>query len=263
MARFFTLCSSSSGNSTYIGTHSHGVLIDAGTNNKQLLLSLSAAGISPESVKAVFVTHEHTDHTGALRVFASNRNIPVYATGGTLAGLLDCGVLNGKFPYNKLLGESVEIAEDIQVTSFKTSHDSRESCGYKITLPDRKIAVATDTGYVSDEMLDTLSDCDMVLIESNYDEDMLDYGPYPPYLKARIRSKTGHLSNHDCAEAVCNLFERGVRRFVLGHLSRENNTPERAFSCTNSALKRMGAVEGRDYILKVAPVGKMDKIITL
>lgn len=263
MARFFTLCSSSSGNSTYIGTHSHGVLIDAGLNNKQLLLAMAAAGIDPEGIKAVFVTHEHTDHTGALRVFASNRNVPVYATGGTLAGLLDSGVINGKFPYNKLLGESVEVSEDIVVSSFRTSHDSRESCGYKIILPDRKIAVATDTGYVSDEMLDVLSDCDMVLIESNYDEDMLEYGPYAPPLKARIRSKTGHLSNHDCAEAVCNLFERGVRRFVLGHLSRENNTPERAFSCTNAALKRMGAVEGRDYILKVAPVGKMDKIITL
>lgn len=262
MARFFTLCSSSGGNSTYIGTHEHGVLIDAGTNNKQLLLSLSSVGISPESIKAVFVTHEHTDHTAALRVFASARQTPVYATGGTLAGLLDGGIINGKFPYEKLISENIRI-EDMIISHFRTSHDSRESCGYKITLPDRKIAVATDTGFVSDEMLDVLSDCDMVLIESNYDEDMLDYGPYPPYLKARIRSESGHLSNHDCAEAVCNLFNRGVRRFVLGHLSRENNTPERAFACTNAALKRMGAVEGKDYILKVAPVGRMDKIITL
>lgn len=261
MARFCTLCSSSSGNSTYIGTASYGILIDAGTNNKQLLLAMQRAGIEPESIKAVFVTHEHSDHIGALRVFASARKLPVYATGGTLSGLLNQGVLNGKFPHEKILSSGVTVG-DIHVSSFKTSHDSKESCGYKIELPDRRIGVATDTGVFTEEIFSALSDCELVLLESNYDEQLLDFGGYPPPLKARIRSATGHLSNPDCADAACRLLESGVRRFVLGHLSRDNNTPDRALSCTRSALRRMGAEDGRDFLIQTAPVSNMEGFIT-
>ena len=135
MARFCTLCSSSSGNCTYVGTASEGVLIDAGTNNKQLCLSFDRVGLSPDSVKAIFVTHEHTDHVGALRVFASKRKIPVYATGGTLSGLLGQGIIDGKFPYEKLMPDGVSIG-NMHISYFPTSHDAKESCGYIIELPD-------------------------------------------------------------------------------------------------------------------------------
>ncbi len=260
MARFSTLCSSSGGNSCYVGTASSGVLIDAGTNNKQLLLSMEQSGISPDAVKAVFVTHEHDDHVSGLRVFATRKNIPVYATGGTLSGLLGKGIIDGKFQYEKIMPEGVTVG-DMHISYFPTSHDAKESCGYKIILPDKTVGICTDTGKMTGEIIRNLSDCDLVLIESNYDETLLDFGPYPPYLKARIRSEHGHLSNNVCAETVGELLEAGVRRFVLGHLSRENNTPDRAFSCTNSYLKRMGAEQGRDYILEVAPVGSMGKYI--
>ena len=109
MARFCTLCSSSSGNSTYIGTASEGILIDAGISNKQLCLAMENAGLSPDSVKAVFVTHEHTDHISGIKVFAGKRNIPVYATGGTLAGLMNLGLLDGRFPYEKLMPDGVTV----------------------------------------------------------------------------------------------------------------------------------------------------------
>ncbi len=261
MARFCTLCSSSSGNSAYVGTASYGVLIDAGTNNKQLLLSMERAGISPDSIKAVFLTHEHTDHVGALRVFASARKIPVYATGGTLSGLMSTDILNGKFPYEKIMPDGVDIG-DIHISYFPTSHDAKESCGYKIILPDRTVGICTDTGKITGEIMRNLGECDLVLLESNYDDDLLDFGPYPPSLKARIRSDFGHMSNKLCASTARELLEMGVRRFVLGHLSRENNTPDRAFSCTNSTLKHTGALQGRDYLLQVAPVSNMDKFIT-
>lgn len=260
MARFCTLCSSSGGNSTYIGTATEGILIDAGTNCKQLCLAMNNAGLSPDSVKAIFVTHEHSDHVSGLRVFASGRNIPVYATGGTLSGLMKDGVLNGKFPYEKLMPQGKTVG-NMHISWFPTSHDAKESCGYVIELPDRKVGICTDTGKVTGDILRNLSDCDLVLLESNYDETLLDFGSYPPQLKARIRSEIGHMSNPLCADTARQLFLSGVRRFVLGHLSRENNTPDRAFSCTNSVLKHTGAVAGQDYILDVAPVGGMDKYI--
>lgn len=261
MARFCTLCSSSSGNCTYIGTASEGIIIDAGTNNKQLCLAFERVGLSPDSVKAIFITHEHTDHISALKVFASKRGIPVYATGGTLSGLLKLGIINGKFPCEKLLPGGVTVG-NMHISHFNTFHDAKESCGYVVELPDRKVGVCTDTGKVSGDILRALSDCDLVLLESNYDNDMLDFGPYSPALRARIRSDIGHLSNSLCADTARQLLESGVRRFILGHISRENNTPDRAFSCTNSLLKRTGAEIGRDYLLEVAPVSNMDKFIT-
>lgn len=260
MARFCTLCSSSSGNSTYVGTADKGVLIDCGMNNKQLTLALENVGLSPDSIKAIFVTHEHDDHISALRVFAGKRKIPVYATGGTLSGMLGKGIIDGSFPYEIMPENGVHI-DDLHIYNFYTSHDAKEPCGYKIILPDRTVGVCTDTGVISGEVLRTLSDCDLVLIESNYDETLLDFSSYTLALKGRIRSEIGHLSNSCCAEAVRELFEMGVRRFVLGHLSRENNSPDRAFSCVNSVLKRTGAVKDVDYTLEVAPVGSMDKYI--
>ena len=262
MARFCTLCSSSSGNATYIGTATYGILIDAGLNCKQLTLAMNRVGIDPDAVKAIFVTHEHGDHTGALQVFAAKNKLPVYATGGTLAGLANLNILDGRFPCEKIMERGVDIG-DIHVSYFRTSHDAKESCGYRVELPDRTVGVATDTGKMTGEILRGLDGCDLVLLESNYDQDMLDHGPYPPPLKARIRSEVGHLSNDDCAETVCELLEMNVRRFVLGHLSQHNNTPDRAYACTHSALKRMGAVQDRDYTLQIAPVKEMARYIIL
>ena len=252
MARFATLCSSSRGNATYIGTAAYGILVDAGSNTKQLEIAMRDMGLEPSSVKAIFVTHEHTDHIGALRVFAARYHTPVYASEGTYRALERGGYLTGKFEAYSM-DAPVDIG-GIGVTMFHTSHDSRESTGYRIALPDRTVGVCTDTGVITPEIRQQLNGCDLVLLESNHDRNMLEFGPYPYPLKLRIRADTGHLSNDACAEEAQALLQSGTRRFVLGHLSLENNTPERAYACTNAALQKLGAQENSDYILQVAPV---------
>lgn len=261
MARFCTLCSSSSGNSTYIGTGGGGILIDAGTNAKRLVMAMESVNIVPESIRGIFITHEHNDHIGALRVFANKYKVPVFASKGTLESLDRAGHLKGDFESFVMSPDGVEVY-GMEIKSFRTSHDSAESCGYTVTMPDeRRISVVTDTGVITRDTVDKVTGSDLILLESNHDKNMLNSGPYPYYLKQRILSSEGHLSNDDCAKAACHFINTGTTRLVLGHLSRENNTPYKAFEKTNLALGEMGAVAGIDYELQIAPEGVGERMV--
>lgn len=252
MARFCPLYSSSSGNCTYIGSSSGGILIDIGISAKRTFGSLWDLGVDVESIAAVFITHEHSDHVSGLRVFASKYNKPVYATPGTLSALEKAGILNGKFEAEPVSERGIE-AGGMLVKPFKTSHDSRESCGYTIAMPDgKKIAVATDLGVMTEEVFYSIQGCDLVMLESNHDIDMLKNGEYPFFLKERILSDKGHLSNEICAQTAVRLLEKGTTRLVLGHLSKQNNLPRLAFDATFSALSSIGAKKDSDYLLNVA-----------
>lgn len=251
MARFCSLFSSSSGNSTFISSASTSILVDAGVSAKRMVKALTDREIDPKTIGGIFITHEHIDHVNAVRILATNNGIPVYATEGTLEALEESGVLNGKFPVNVVPEEGVAVG-DLFIKSFKTPHDSRESCGYTVTLPDgQKAAIATDIGHMTEEIMQNLKGSGLVMLESNHDEGMLRNGPYPYYLKRRILSDVGHLSNNACAEAVTELLKSGTVRFFLGHLSRDNNFPALAYETSASALKTIGAVEGRDFFLEV------------
>lgn len=251
MARFCSLFSSSSGNSTFISSASTSILVDAGVSAKRMVKALTDREIDPKTIGGIFITHEHIDHVNAVRILATNNGIPVYATEGTLEALEESGVLNGKFPVNVMPEEGVAVG-DLFIKSFKTPHDSRESCGYTVTLPDgQKAAIATDIGHMTEEIMQNLKGSGLVMLESNHDEGMLRNGPYPYYLKRRILSDVGHLSNNACAEAVTELLKSGTVRFFLGHLSRDNNFPALAYETSASALKTIGAVEGRDFFLEV------------
>lgn len=259
VARFCPLFSGSSGNSIYVGTSESGVLIDVGMNAKQTTLALERVGIDPQSIKAIFITHEHSDHIRGLKVFASRNGAQVFTSKGTLEALNDSGILNGKFKASEI--ESGVEVDGMQITAFNTPHDSRESVGYIITLPDgRKAGIVTDLGVVTEEVMSAITGCDLVLIESNHDIKMLQNGAYPYYLKRRILSEIGHLSNDGCAQAVTQLIKTGTTRFVLGHLSRENNIPQLAYQNTYSALTEVGAKEGQDFLLSVAPRDNQSKI---
>ncbi|MCM1365292.1 MAG: MBL fold metallo-hydrolase [Faecalibacterium sp.] len=261
MARFCSLFSSSSGNSTFIGSSKTGILIDAGVSAKRMKNALLDRNIDPSAISAIFVTHEHSDHIKGIRIIASNYNIPVYATEGTLQGLEEAEILNGKFPFYVMPQEGVEIG-DLFVKPFKTPHDSNESCGFTIELPDeRKAAVATDIGHITNEIMNSIIGCDLVMLESNHDVGMLENGPYPYYLKRRILSDTGHLSNEVCADVASQLIERGTTRLFLGHLSTENNMPELAYQTSYAAIYETGAVLNRDYMLTVNPKENLEDVI--
>ncbi len=261
MARFCNLFSSSSGNCTYIGTPSCGILIDAGTSAKRIEQALKNIGVEPSSICAMFITHEHSDHIGGLRVFASRYHTDVYASGGTLNALDEKNCLDGDFePY--IMGTGAVEVCGMSVNAFHTSHDSAESLGFYIETPDnRKITVATDTGVVTEDMYKAFFGSDLILLESNHDLHMLETGPYDISLKRRIKSKTGHLSNDDCSKTVKLLVSNGTTRLLLGHLSEENNLPSLAYSTAKAALDEIGAKENKDYILKVAPPVNMEKLL--
>lgn len=261
MARFSSLSSSSSGNCAYVGSAESGILIDAGVSAKQISQKLDCIGVNPVGIGAIFVTHEHSDHVRGLRVFASKYNIPVYATQGTVNALESSCIANGSFDIRVIGFEGVEINGQY-IRPFHTSHDSAESCGYLVTTSDeRRIAFATDTGIITPETREAVTGCDMILAESNHDIGMLRNGSYPYMLKRRILSEKGHLSNVDCSNFITELIKSGTTRFVLGHLSKENNIPELAYQTTKSALDCIGAVQFKDYILKVADSDNIETVV--
>lgn len=252
MARFCPLFSGSSGNCTYIGAGGGGILIDAGVSAKRIETALNEREIDPRSIQAIFVTHEHSDHVSGLRVLVKRYGYTVYASAGTLDALLDDGVLREGASMQVISDDGVE-AGGMYIHAFHTSHDSRESLGYRIHTPDERwMAVATDMGHMTDEVRCALHGCDLVQIESNHDVRMLENGGYPYFLKRRILADTGHLSNEACAAELPELAKSGVTRFWLAHLSSENNLPELAHATSYAALCGAGLTENVDFQLRVA-----------
>lgn len=252
MSKICPLYSGSTGNSTYIGTKSGSILIDVGASFKGITEKLSLADAAPEEILAVAITHEHSDHVKGLKTFLNKTSAKLIASKTTLETLIQSGLVPPKTETIALDDTKIEIA-DMQLSRFDTSHDCVGSSGYSIILPDnKKVAICTDLGIVTDSVKEALLGSDLVLLESNHDVEMLKKGPYPPHLKVRILSDKGHLSNSLCAEELKALLQGGTKRFILGHLSQHNNTPLLARSSAEAALIDLGAAAGRDYILTVA-----------
>jgi len=249
----YPLCSSSKGNATYLGSRERGILIDAGLSLREFGRQLAMNDIPASAVQAIFVTHEHSDHIGGLSAIAGALKIPIYSSRETLTALLKKDCLPPRSTAFEIRLRDVDVA-GLSVHAFATPHDSARSCGYRVTFPTGKTAcICTDLGCVTDEVEENLEGSGCVLLESNYDEEMLESGPYPLFLKERILSPRGHLSNHECAQTLVRLFNSGTTKFFLGHLSEQNNRPEIAYASALSQLVKTGAVLSEDYILKVAP----------
>ncbi len=262
MLRYCSLFSGSGGNSTYVGTADAGILIDAGVSAKRIECALRQRDIDPRSIRVVLVTHEHIDHIAGLRVLCKRYGWPLIASGGTLSAMVEGDKINaGHRLYCIEDAQTVTIA-NLSVSAFATPHDSRASLGYRISDDGgMSIAVATDMGYITASVKAAITGAQLVHIESNHDITMLRNGPYPYPLKQRIEGERGHLSNAACAELLPHLLQNGAERFVLAHLSEENNRPSLARQSAAAALADVGAVEGTDYLLDVAaPIGQQPLI---
>ena len=263
MARFCSLFSGSSGNCTYIGSGQSGILIDAGVSAKRIREALAARDVDLSSIQGIFVTHEHSDHIAGVRVLAKQCGCPVYASKGTFLGMEKANAL----PETKIsalsAGESVDVG-DLQITAFATPHDTPESTGYAVETADgTRLAVATDMGELLPTVFDVLRECDVVLLESNHDVQMLRTGPYPLFLQERILGRRGHLSNAACAAALPALVSAGVSQIILGHLSDHNNTPSLALDTSRNALAEAGINVGRDVRLSVAAKVSSEDILRI
>ena len=253
----YTLASSSKGNSVYVRLDNDEILIDAGISCKRLSEALRSLGTDISRIKAVFVTHEHSDHVAGLETLAKKYKIPIHITEPSARAYLSAktaSVAGTAIIHPILYTEQVGA---LTVRSFATPHDSAASVGYIVTdgTPEHTLALATDIGTLTDEVSDALIGCENVILESNHDENMLLCGDYPYELKRRILSDTGHLSNEAAAAFVSRLAASGTKRILLAHLSQDNNLPELAYhSC-------LTVLEGSDVFLDVAAPSTPTKLI--
>ena len=227
-----TLCSGSKGNCTVVKYRDTAILIDAGRSTKYIKTALASADLAPEDIKAIFLTHSHSDHVSALKVWCSHYHTPVHASEAVCDDVMNkCGdaLISHPVIYEEQVG-------DILVKSFPTDHDVFGSVGYRIEVGGVALGVATDLGHIIEHVKTGLCGCRAAVIESNHDVDMLLRGPYPPELKQRILSRFGHLSNESGAAFARFLADNGAEKLLLAHISEINNTPELAKKASVCAL---------------------------
>ena len=244
--RVTSLASGSSGNATLIQSNSTRLLVDAGIGPRLLAAGLRQYGTTIDALDAVAVTHEHSDHIRGLAP-VRRAGIPIVTTGGTASALeLDTAhrtMIKGL--------DSVSIG-DLTLTALPVSHDAREPVAFVIEHADARILLLTDLGRFDDVYLPWITDADLIILESNHDEELLRRGPYPPHLKRRVASDLGHLSNSVAGGALARALSAraGVPTIWLGHLSDTNNRPLLAVQATVAALGAVG---------KVAPVVALNR----
>ena len=247
----FILSSGSCGNSAFLRHEQTRILIDAGMPLRATQRFLRRIDEELEDVEAIFITHEHGDHIRCAEVISRRCEIPVYMSNGTYRS---ANATVKKIPPERVHlfepGERFTIG-NFEVESVATPHDAAEPVGYVVESVHKRFGVFTDIGYVFPGLIDRVGDLDVLMIESNYDEIMLDDGPYPRQLKERIRGRNGHISNDEAARLVKDHTGDRLRCLVLSHLSEENNHPEVAVTSVKGILG-----EGRTNDLRVIPANR-------
>lgn len=254
MLNFICFGSGSSGNCYYLYTEDGGIVIDTGVGIRTLKKHFSNYGLSLSDIKAILITHDHADHVKSVGSLSSDFFLPVYTTREVHKGIENNYCVRGKIKagYERVItkNETFEIGE-FHITPFHVPHDSTDNVGYKIEFGDITFCIMTDIGYVTDEMKPNIGCANYLVIESNYDREMLLRGTYPAYLKERIMSQKGHLSNHECATALVENATPELKHVWLAHLSEENNHPELARKTIEHELRSNGIIAGKDFELDV------------
>ena len=261
MAYFTTLYSGSSGNCALIRSEDKYLLIDMGKSCRTTLTALKSLGLAVSDCVGILVTHEHSDHVSGLDTFLKKHPVPLYGCADTLDTLASRGTIPPAVEAIPVDGQTLEIGS-FTVTSFPTSHDV-PCVGYRIHTPDGKtMTIATDLGVLTPPVHEALAGCDLVALESNYDLHMLRSGPYPYYLRARIESVRGHLSNDECSAKLLELIQSGCKKFALCHLSQENNTPSLALQTVFTTLGAAGVVPEKDCIVQAQRRNEVSPALT-
>ena len=261
---FCPLFSGSSGNAIFVSAGDTRMLIDAGMPGRAIENALRTIDVLPETLTAIAVTHEHTDHTKGVGILSRKYHIPVYANERTFQAMAKTV---GEIP--KCDRRYFETGEDFYVNDlallpFAISHDAAEPVGYRMYAGGASVAVATDMGKMTKQVFNALSGTQVMVLESNYDPELLMQNPhYSLYLKQRIRSTHGHLSNEDSARCLLALYETGLQHVLLGHLSAENNTPELALSTAVERLSREGIAVNEEITVDIAWRDRVSRMFIL
>ncbi len=249
--RFISLASGSSGNCYYLGTETYGILIDAGIAVRTIKKGLKEHGIMMDTIRAVFITHDHADHIKAVGGLGEKLHIPIYTTHRIHEGI------NRNYCVTEKLHTSVRYLEkshpmqleDFRIESFEVPHDGIDNVGYYIEIDGKAFAFLTDLGEITPIAAQYICKANYLILEANYDEEMLRMGTYSDYLKERIASSTGHMSNADTAKFLADHFTDQLRYIWLCHLSKDNNHPELAYKTVEWKLKEKGIVVGKNVQL--------------
>lgn len=254
MLKLCTLSSGSSGNAVFAEADGTKILIDCGISGKAASDRLCSIGVDPSELSAIIVTHEHIDHIKGVGVLSRRYDLPVYASVGTWNGMI--GTV-GEIPPDNIRyieADTPFSVEEAIIFPFATSHDANESLGFTVSDGKKCLSIATDLGVVDKYVYDSIRASELLVLEANHDENMLLNGPYPPQLKQRIFSDSGHISNKVCGALCGRLLSEGGRekRVLLGHLSQENNTPQIAFDTVRRSVEHAGGRVGGDIFVAVA-----------
>lgn len=264
--RLMTIASGSSGNCIYVGSGNTHILIDSGISRKKIADGLAFAGLSMKDISAVFVTHEHIDHIKGLGVISRKDSIPIYSTKGTIRGIKECSSLGemDESLFNEINADADVFVNDLQIHPFKVSHDANEPVAYTVKCKEKKIGIATDLGFYDDYIVDNIKGSQAMLIEANHDVNLLQVGSYPYYLKQRILSNKGHLSNETSGRLIDSLLENDVKNIFLGHLSKENNYDKLAYETVRLEIDMSDSeYRANDFDITVANRDIPSKIVEI
>lgn len=264
--RLVSIASASSGNCIYAGTENTHILIDAGISNQRIERGLNEIGVRGSELDAVFITHEHSDHVKGLGVLARRHGVPVYATQETLEKIGQMKYL-GEYPRELLRPvrpDAEVVVGDMVVKPFRIDHDAADPVAYRIRGGRSCAAVATDMGHFDQYVIEHLQGLDAILVESNHDVRMLETGPYPYYLKRRILSDYGHLSNDNAGRLLNCILHDHLKYILLGHLSQQNNYEELAYETVRQEIDQGDhGYRAADFHISVAARERMSQIINI